>query len=248
MGPGGVGLREQNERRYESAGDDAVRSGDWRGLCAEGKADHVLELLRALPEPPESVLEVGCGDGALLSALGSRGVGVRREGVEISERAVALAATRPEIDRVWSFDGETLPVPDAAYDLGVLSHVLEHVPDPLPLVKEVARACRSVVVEVPLEDNRAASRPGAERARREIGHLHRFSRADVHALSRHAGLKLAGELADPLPAAVHTFWAESYGGRGRGLAKAGLRRTLFTLAPGLAERAFTVHYACLLVR
>jgi SAM-dependent methyltransferase len=243
-----MGLRAEYERRYECAGDDAVRAGHWRGLCARGKADHVVELLHALSYPPESVLEVGCGDGALLSALAARGVGIRREGVDISERAVALAASRPEIDRVWRFDGEVLPTPDGAYDLGVLSHVLEHVPDPLPLLQEVARACRSVVVEVPLEDNRSASRASAERVRRELGHLHRFSRADVRALAHRSGLKLVGELADPLPAAVHTFWAEGYVQRSLGLAKAGVRRTLFTLAPGLAERAFTLHYACLLVR
>src|SRR4051794_26293874 len=81
-GPGRRRRPRRNERRYECAGDDAVRSGDWRRICAEGKADHVLELVRALPEPPESVLEVGCGDGAVLSALASRGVGVRREGVD----------------------------------------------------------------------------------------------------------------------------------------------------------------------
>jgi 2-polyprenyl-3-methyl-5-hydroxy-6-metoxy-1,4-benzoquinol methylase len=88
----GMGLRAEYERRYECAGDDAVRAGHWRGLCARGKADHVVELLHALSYPPESVLEVGCGDGALLSALAARGVGIRREGVDISERAVALAA------------------------------------------------------------------------------------------------------------------------------------------------------------
>jgi SAM-dependent methyltransferase len=225
-----------------------VRSGEWRALCAQGKADHVVELLRALPESPGSVLEVGCGDGALLTALAARGVGSRRDGADISERAVALAATRPEIERVWRFDGASLPAADATYDLGVLSHVLEHVPEPLALLEEVARACRAVVVEVPLEDNRSASRRSAERTRRELGHLHRFSRADVRALARRADLRPASELADPLPAAIHTFWADGYAGRVPGLAKAAVRRGLFTLAPRFAERAFTVHYACLLVR
>jgi SAM-dependent methyltransferase len=241
-------LREEYERRYDSARGDPARSGEWRALCAEGKADHVVGLLRALPDRPGSVLEVGCGDGALLSALASRGIGSSWEGVDISQRAVEIAATRPEIDRVWHFDGESLPVANATYDLGVLSHVLEHVPEPVALLEEVARACRSVVVEVPLEDNWSASRPSAEDTRQELGHLHRFSRADVRALARRAGLELVGELADPLPAASQTFWADSPAGRVLALAKAALRRTLFVVAPHFAERAFTVHYACLLAR
>lgn len=241
---GSAELRDVYEEQYRP-GEDAERNGRWRALCAEGKADHVAELARLLPAPPRTVAEVGCGDGVLLAGLAARGLGERRHGFEISERAVALASTRPEIERVERFDGATLPVPDATYELGVLSHVLEHVPDPLPLLRETARACRAVVVEVPLEHNRSASRPAAASGRRRVGHLHRFSRADVHSLAAAAGLGVAGELADPLPRALHTFWADTPAARARALAKAALRRALFVAAPRSAERAFTVHYACL---
>ena len=112
--------------------------------------------------------------------MGQRGLGETHHGYEISERAVEIAGDRLGPGVVERFDGEHLPVADAAYDLALLSHVLEHVPDPLPLLRETARAARAVVVEVPLEDNRSASRPEAESARREIGHLHRFNRGDIH--------------------------------------------------------------------
>ena len=243
-GTGSAQLRDVYEEQYRP-GEDAGRNGRWRALCAEGKADHIAELARLLPTPPRTIAEVGCGDGVLLTELAARGFGERRHGFDISARAVALASTRPEIERVERFDGAALPVPDAAYELGLLSHVLEHVPDPLALLAETARACRAVVIEVPLEDNRSASRPAAVRGRREVGHLHRFSRSEVHSLAAAAGLAVAGELADPLPRALHTFWAETSAARARALAKAALRRTLFTAAPRRAERAFTVHYACL---
>jgi len=238
-------LREVYERHYAAEGADADLYGGWRELCGEGKAEHVAALARRLPDAPATVAEVGCGDGVLLTLLARRGVGERRHGFEISERAVAIAAGRPEIERVERFDGRSLPVPDRAYDLGVLSHVLEHVPEPAALLTEVARASRAVVVEVPLEANRAASRPAAEAARHEIGHLHRFSRAAVHRLVAAAGLRVEAEIADPLPRAVHLYFARSAGERARALAKAGVRRALFSAAPGLAERAFTLHYACL---
>ena len=167
--------------------------------------------------------------------------------MDISARAVALAGQRSEIDRVRRFDGATLPYGDGACDLGVLSHVLEHVPDPLPLLSEAARVCKALVVEVPLEDNRSASRPSAQRGREEIGHLHRFSRKDMHEIAGQAGLRVAGELADPLPSAIHTFWAEGPAAVARARAKAAVRRVLFALSPAAAERNFTVHYACLLL-
>lgn len=242
---GSAELRDVYEGHYTAEGADAALYGGWRELCGEGKADHVADLARLLPEAPRSVVEVGCGDGVLLTLLARRGVGVQRHGYEISERAVEIAAGRPEIERVERFDGARLPVADDTYDLGVLSHVLEHVRDPAALLAETARACRAVVLEVPLEANRSASRPAAEAGRREIGHLHRFSRASMRRLVGEAGLRVGAELTDPLPRAVHLYFARGAAQRARALAKAGVRRGIFTLAPRLAERAFTVHYACL---
>jgi SAM-dependent methyltransferase len=247
MATGSAELRDVYEAQYDAPGDRAARAGEWRALCAEGKADHVAALAGSLADPPRSVVEVGCGDGVLLAALAARGIGQRRHGFEISERAVELASGRPEIERVERFDGAVLPAADGEYDLGVLSHVLEHVPNPAPLLRETARVAGAVVVEVPLEDNRSASRAEAQRGREAVGHLHRFSRADMHALAGSAGLRVVEELADPLPLPVHTFWAEGPSAQAKALLKAAARRGVFTLAPARAERLFTVHYAALLV-
>jgi len=244
---GSAELRDVYEHQYGAEGPDAARYGAWRAVSAEGKADHVARLAAGLAERPRSLVEVGCGDGGLLEALAARGLADSLHGFDISERAVKIASGRAAIQRIERFDGASLPGKDAAYDLGVLSHVLEHVPDPVPLLRETARVCRAVVVEVPLEDNRFASRPGVERGRQAVGHLHRLSRADVHRLASEAGLAVAGELADPLPLRVHLFWASGLTARARALGKAAARRLLFTVAPRAAERAFTVHYAALLV-
>ena len=128
--------------------DDAYRQTDaeqadtyarWRALGAEGKADHVIDLCARAGIAPASTLDVGCGDGALLSELHRRGFGGRLAGVEISAAAVALAAERPGIDSVERYDGRRLPAPDGGYDLGILSHVLEHVSEPATLLGEVGR-------------------------------------------------------------------------------------------------------------
>jgi SAM-dependent methyltransferase len=230
---------------YDSAyARGGERHAAWRELGARGKADHVLALVAsARLEPVGSVAEIGCGDGALLAELASRGFGESLAGFDISSAAIELAEARG-VASVSVFDGAALPVADRAFDLGILSHVLEHVPDPLPLLREAARACRALVVEVPLERNASGARESKRATSEEIGHLAALDRAAVRRLVADAGLRIEAELLDPLPREVHTFFAKSPADQARGLAKAAVRRSLFRVAPRAAERAFTLHYAC----
>jgi SAM-dependent methyltransferase len=222
------------------------RHAAWRELGARGKADHVEALVASCGLSVASVAEIGCGDGALLAELSSRGFGGSLSGFDISEAAVTLARDRrvPRVSRLEVFDGHALPAADGEFDLGILSHVLEHVPQPLPLLTEAKRACRALIVEVPLERNASGSRAAKQSSSQEIGHVQALDRAAVRRLVSDAGLRVAGELLDPLPREVHTFFASSAADQARGLAKAAVRRGLFKVSPALAERAVTLHYAC----
>ena len=192
-------------------------------------------------------MEIGCGDGALLAELGARGLASVLDGFELSPPAAELARARgiEGARRIEAYDGEHVPSPDGAYDLAVLSHVLEHVQDPAPLLREAARVAPVVLVEVPLEANRSAARPAKRAEAARIGHIQFLDRAVVRALVASAGLTVAAELTDPLPYAHHAFFASSRPARVRAALKAAGRRALWRLAPRAAERLFTVHYACL---
>lgn len=244
-GPGE--LAEFYERGY--CGDPAAeRNSRWRALGAVGKADHVIGLCARATRRQNNILDVGCGDGALLSELRRRGFGERHDGVEIAAAAVALARTRG-LDSVELYDGEHLPAGDDEYDLGILSHVLEHVPDPSALLTETARACRTVVMEVPLEDNLSARRAAKREHAAEVGHLQRLDREAARAIVAGAGLRVAAELEDPLPQAVHRFLAgPSPAAQARATGKWALRAGLHRVAPDTARGLFTVHYACLCLR
>ena len=217
----------------------------WRALGAVGKAEHIARLCARRAIEPSSTLEVGCGDGALLSELHRRGFGGSLHGLEITAAAVQIASGRPEIDSVELYDGVALAQPDGAFDLGVISHVLEHVPEPAMLLREVARVCAAVVIEVPLEANISARRSSKRHHSDEIGHLQHLDRAAARAIVTGAGLRVAAELDDPLPLAVHRFFADGALAQIRAFAKWALRSSLHRLAPALARRVFTVHYACL---
>jgi SAM-dependent methyltransferase len=229
---------------YSKTPAEAALYARWRALGALGKADHVVALCARAGLTPSSTLEVGCGDGALLCELHRRGFGGRLSGLEITQAAVSIAREHPELDSVELYDGLHVPSSGGAFELGILSHVLEHVPDPAALLAEVARACAAVLVEVPLEANLSARRAVKRERAGEVGHLQRLDRSTVRQTVARAGLTIACELDDPLPAAVHRFFASTTSARAAASAKWALRAGIHRLAPGLARRAFTLHYAC----
>ena len=229
---------------------EAERMGRWRALGARSKADHAVMLCARAGLRPATLVEIGCGDGALLAELGERGLAPVLDGFELSPPAAEIARERSirGARRIEAFDGEDVPAEDGAYDLAILSHVLEHVPEPMSLLREAARVAPAVLVEVPLEGNRSARREEKRAEAARIGHIQFFDRSAVHALARVAGLAVAAELSDPLPYAHHAFFAETRGERAAAALKAAIRRGAWRAAPRAAEKLFTVHYACLLRR
>jgi ubiquinone/menaquinone biosynthesis C-methylase UbiE len=235
---------DESYRRASAEGDRHLR---WRQLSARGKADHAIELCARARLTPASVAEIGCGDGAVLAELGARGLAGELHGFEVSEEAARIARKRgaPGLTGVTLFDGTRISADDEAFDLALLSHVLEHVPDPAALLSEAARVSRAVVLEVPLEANLSARRASKRSESESIGHLQSLDRRAVYEMVAAAGLRVEQELLDPLPREVHTFFASSRAERARATAKAAARRALFGVSPRLAERVFTLHYACL---
>jgi SAM-dependent methyltransferase len=224
-----------------------MRMGRWRALGARTKAAHARSLCAGADVVPARVVEIGCGDGSLLLELAGVWGSATFDGFELSSPAIEIARGRgiPRAGRLEAYDGARIPAADRAYDLAVLSHVLEHVPDPAPLLAEAARVARYVLVEVPLEDNRSAARPAKRAEAERIGHLHAFSRGDVRALVTSAGLRVVGELSDPLPREHHAFFAEGSSARAKATAKWAVRAAAWKIAPEGGEKFFTVHYAVL---
>lgn len=245
MPPPSDELREFYEAGYSAEGERGELYERWRALSARGKVDHALTLLAAPDASGLALLEVGCGDGALLAELRARRPAWRLAGVEIAAAPAGLAAARNPGADVRVYDGATLPHGDGSFDVGLLSHVLEHVPDPVAVLAETARVCRRVVLEVPLEDNLSGRRRSRAALASAAGHLDPLSRAEVGRIIDAAGLRRLRELTDALPREVHRFFARTPAQELRAdvrwLARAGLHR----VAPRAAGRLVTLHYAVL---
>jgi SAM-dependent methyltransferase len=94
---------------------------------------------RYLPREPGPVLDLGCGNGALLSALGP----VQAVGVDLN--AIGLALTlrhRPHLTLVCG-EAARLPVADGSLKAILAQHVIEHVEDAAAACREWFRALRS---------------------------------------------------------------------------------------------------------
>ena len=95
-----------------------------------------------------TVLDLGSGDGLLLSLLAEKGV--TGKGLDLSEEGVAKAAAKGLDTAVYDFGSQKLPFPDASFDTVVMLDILEHLYDPESVLKEAARVSRrAVIVGVP---------------------------------------------------------------------------------------------------
>jgi SAM-dependent methyltransferase len=83
-------------------------------------------------------LDVGCATGNCLAVM--QALGMRVRGVEVSPVAGRIAQERGLDVIVGTLDQAALP--DAAFDVVGMSHVLEHIQDPVPVLE----ACRRVLV------------------------------------------------------------------------------------------------------
>jgi 2-polyprenyl-3-methyl-5-hydroxy-6-metoxy-1,4-benzoquinol methylase len=145
---------------------------------------------------PESVLDVGCGEGVLTykwaQALGDRPV----LGIDLADpnlEAEWSTRRRPNLEfRAMSAEElRELPFPDRSFDLAAAIEVLEHVPDPERTVAEMARtAARHLLVSVPREPLWRALNVARGAYVRELGntpgHVNHWSKAGfIRMLERH---------------------------------------------------------------
>jgi 2-polyprenyl-3-methyl-5-hydroxy-6-metoxy-1,4-benzoquinol methylase len=142
---------------------------------------------------PQSLLDVGCGEGVLTHRWAQQLGDKRVVGIDLDDPAIhAEWAQRaaPNLEfRVMK--AERLPFADAEFDLATAIEVLEHVPDPGHTLEEMARvARRHLLVSVPREPLWRALNMARGAYLKDLGntpgHVNHWSkRAFVSLLSRH---------------------------------------------------------------
>lgn len=126
-----------HQRVFDSAPEHEDETSPWYKL--------VLEHL--VPVAGKKILEVGCGRGGFVRLLASRDASAC--GTDFSGYALEVAANRAKLKRVVEgsvdyvqADAHQLPFSDEAFDIVISCEMIEHVPDPLAAVRQMARVCR----------------------------------------------------------------------------------------------------------
>jgi methionine biosynthesis protein MetW len=107
-----------------------------------------LALIAANVAPGSRVLDVGCGDGALMAALrGESGVDAR--GMELDPGNVAACVARGLSVIQGDADSDLADYPDAAFDYAILSQTLQTTKRPDRVLEELLRVGRKAFVSFP---------------------------------------------------------------------------------------------------
>jgi SAM-dependent methyltransferase len=153
---------------------------------------------------PESVLDVGCGEGVLTAQWAERLGGGRIVGIDLEDARLRAEWGRRRRDNLEFRveEATSLSFADDEFDLAAAIEVLEHVPEPEATVAEMARvAKRWLLVSVPREPLWRGLNVARGAYWRSLGntpgHVNHWSKRDFASmLSRHGTVE---EARSPFP-------------------------------------------------
>lgn len=133
---------------------------------------------------PGSILDVGCGEGSLLSTLMKNHPGAKGTGVEVSDHAIALATRVVPNAKFENCDVGTGAL-NETFDLVVSADVVEHIADDVKAIKNMA------AMTAPGGRLIISTLQGRMRDfERQVGHVRNYELGELEDKVRAAGLKV----------------------------------------------------------
>ncbi len=115
-------------------------------FSGSSRADHLL--IAEMVAPGSRVLDVGCGDGALLKLLAET-KGVDGRGVELSREKVNLCVKSGLSVIQGDADRDLADYPDQSFDYAILSLTIQATRDPKTVLSNLLRIGRRAIVSFP---------------------------------------------------------------------------------------------------
>ena len=140
------------KKRYMSQFD---AEAEWLKRSAIQRVNSIQYFLNTHSINPRKILDLGCGTGAILEELQSRGIGEKYVGVDYSENAIEYIRNHnPNIDAHVADLTTTNHSFTEEFDLVIMIHVLQHLEDPDLCLNKVLSQIKFkyLIIEVPFED------------------------------------------------------------------------------------------------
>lgn len=115
-------------------------------FTGQQRADHVL--IAEMVAPGSRVLDVGCGDGALLKLLAET-KGVDARGVELSREKVNLCVQSGLSVIQGDADHDLADYPDGSFDYAILSLTIQATRNPKTVLENLLRIGQNAIVSFP---------------------------------------------------------------------------------------------------
>lgn len=113
--------------------------------AADPRADHAV--IAVMVNEGAKVLDIGCGDGALIALL-ARERGARARGLEIDQTKVHSCVRRGLSVVQGDAECDLGEIPSGAFDYVVLSHTIQHLRRPSAILNQAARIADRVIVSI----------------------------------------------------------------------------------------------------
>jgi len=165
-------------------------------LPVHAEAEGMARTLAAAGIGPDmKVLDVACGPGIVACAAAQRAAHVT--GIDLTPAMIAQARERQESLRLSNLDWRVgdamqLPFAEGAFDVVLTRYSFHHMPDPLPVLREMKRVCRKggrvvVIDATPAPETQAAY--DRMETLRDPSHASALTLDQLRAIGREAGLK-----------------------------------------------------------
>lgn len=185
--------RDRYARIYERNVDVEAA---WLAIGARHKVDSIQQLLMLGGVRARSLVELGCGPGAVIAECQRRSLAANFCGIDFSPVAVAFGRLHhPGILFEQRDITNSEPGHEVA-DVVVVTHVVEHLEHPETVLSKLRNFGRYAVIEVPLEDLLASRVKNRFRDRRgnSAGHVAWFTPSSFRSLLREQpGVRIVAE-------------------------------------------------------
>lgn len=178
---------------YETTNSEYLKNNNtWHVEDSPWKAKQIIKLLKRNSLNPKSIAEIGCGAGEILKQLQEQleDKSIDFSGYDIAPDAMKLAKSRTN-KKLNFYQENLLEKKDVHFDLCLVVDVFEHVDNYMGFIESCGPLADYKIYHIPLALHISALLRGELiRSRKDLGHLHYFSKETALATLSDSGQEI----------------------------------------------------------